>query len=93
MVIVMRHNATEEEISQVMAKLEQKGFKVHLSKGVERTIIGVIGDETGLADIALGALPGVEAVVPILQPYKLASRIMNEAGTIIRVGDVEIGGQ
>jgi len=91
-VIVMAHNATEADIEAVVKRIETLGFRAHLSRGEERTIIGIIGDERRLAGVALEALPGVEAVLPILQPFKLASRIMREEGTVIRIGDVTIGG-
>lgn len=93
MVIVMAHDATDADIEAVVKKIEDLGFRAHLSRGVERTIIGIIGDERQLAGVPLEALPGVEAVLPILRPYKLASRIMREEGTVIRIGDVTIGGE
>ncbi|MBO8128682.1 MAG: 3-deoxy-7-phosphoheptulonate synthase [Peptococcaceae bacterium] len=92
MIVVMSHKATEDEIRGVIEKLEENGFKIHLSKGVERTIIGAIGDKTRLGCMNLETLPGVEDIVPILKPYKLASREMKEEGTVIRIGDLEIGG-
>ena len=60
MIVVMSHCATEDEIKAVSAWLEREGFKVHLSRGVERTIIGAIGDRTRLAGLALKAMPSVE---------------------------------
>jgi 3-deoxy-7-phosphoheptulonate synthase len=92
MIIVMEHQSNHEQIEAVLARLEKAGFQIHLSQGVERTIIGAIGDKTQLKDISLAAMPGVEKVVPILQPYKLASRAFHEEGTVIRVGGLEIGG-
>ncbi|MBE0466875.1 MAG: 3-deoxy-7-phosphoheptulonate synthase [Candidatus Desulforudis sp.] len=92
MVIVMSHKATDEQIEAVMKRLKEKGFRINLSRGVERTVIGAIGDETMLGDAGIELLPGVDKVIPILRPYKLASRIMKEEGTVIRIGDVEIGG-
>ncbi|MDD4169685.1 MAG: 3-deoxy-7-phosphoheptulonate synthase [Desulfotomaculaceae bacterium] len=92
MIIVMDHQANDDHIEAVLARLEKLGLQIHLSQGVERTIIGAIGDKTGLKDISLEAMPGVEKIVPILQPYKLASRAFHEEGTLIRVGDLEIGG-
>ncbi|MDD4237769.1 MAG: 3-deoxy-7-phosphoheptulonate synthase [Desulfotomaculaceae bacterium] len=92
MIVIMRHRATDDEIEAVVLRLERIGFQTHLSRGVERTIIGAIGDKTPLGDLGLGAMPSVERVVPILQPYKLASRIFQEEGTVIRVGGLEIGG-
>jgi len=92
MIVIMRHKATDDEIEAVMLRLERVGFQIHLSRGVERTIIGAIGDKTRLGDVSLEAMPSVERVVPILQPYKLASRTFQEEGTVIRVGGQEIGG-
>lgn len=92
MIIVMDHQANDDHINAVLVRLEQAGFQIHLSQGVERTIIGAIGDKTQLKNISLEAMPGVEKVVPILQSYKLASRAFHEEGTLIRVGDLEIGG-
>ena len=93
MIIVMKRKAEEQELDNVIKWIESVGYKVHLSKGVERTIIGAVGDERG--KVALKAaenMPGVEKVMPILAPYKLASRESKEGNTVIKVGDVEIGG-
>jgi len=92
MIIVMDHQASDDNIEAVITRLEKAGFQIHLSQGVERTIIGAIGDKTRLGDLGLEAMPGVEKVVPILQPYKLASRAFHEEGTVIKVGGLEIGG-
>ena len=92
MIIVMSHRADERDIEAVSAKLQQAGFKIHLSKGVERTIIGAVGDRTTLKDVALEAMPGVEKVVQIMYPYKMASRVFKEEDTVIKVGGLEIGG-
>ena len=92
MIVVMNHKAPEEQIDAVVKRLEQMGFKIHLSQGVERTIIGAIGDKSRLGDMALEAMAGVEKVVPILQPYKQASRTFQEEDTVVEVGDLKIGG-
>lgn len=92
MIVVMRHKATDDEIEAVVLRLEKIGFQIHLSRGVERTIIGAIGDKISLGGVSLEAMPSVERVVPILQPYKLASRTFQEENTVIRVGGLEIGG-
>ncbi|MFX4263673.1 3-deoxy-7-phosphoheptulonate synthase [Pelotomaculum propionicicum] len=92
MIVVMSHRASDGEIEAVLVRLERVGFQIHLSRGVERTIIGAIGDRNILGDISLESMPGVEKVVPILQPYKLASRTFQEENTVVRVGDLEIGG-
>jgi len=88
----MNHNAEKADIDRILQKLTDAGFQIHLSQGVERTIIGAIGDKTRLSDHSLEALPGVEKVVPILQPYKLASRTYKDSPTVVKVGGLEIGG-
>ncbi len=93
MIVVMNHDANEKDIESVIRKLEKSGFQIHLSRGVERTIIGAIGDKTRLGSLALEAMPGVEKVVPILAPFKLASRNFKEQDTVVTVGDIQIGGQ
>ncbi|MGQ9511914.1 3-deoxy-7-phosphoheptulonate synthase [Thermodesulfitimonas sp.] len=94
MIIVMANNATEQEIEGVIRRIEDEGFKAHLSRGVEKTIIGVIGDERRLKEVALEVLPGVEEVIPILQPYKMASRSFRADRTVIDLGDgIVIGGE
>jgi len=88
----MSHKANNQDIDNILKKLEKAGFQIHLSRGVERTIIGAIGDKTRLSDLSLEAMPGVEKVVPILEPYKLASRAYKNEPTVINVGDLAIGG-
>ncbi len=93
MIILMKKNATEGQIDHVTTWIESVGFHTHLSRGVERTIIGAIGDDRGKAQLkAAEYLPGVEKIVPILKPYKLASREFREENTQIRVGDAVVGG-
>lgn len=92
MIVVMNHGADKKDVEAVVERLEKTGFQIHLSAGVERTIIGAIGDKTRIGDLALEAMPGVEKVVPILMPFKLASRNFQEQNTVIRVGNIEIGG-
>lgn len=93
MIIVMKKGAEQKEIDDVTRWIESVGYRAHLSKGVERTIIGAVGDERGKVFLkSAEMMPGVEKVVPILQPYKLASRESREGDTIINVGNVAIGG-
>ncbi|QGT99862.1 2-keto-3-deoxy-D-arabino-heptulosonate-7-phosphate synthase I beta [Candidatus Syntrophocurvum alkaliphilum] len=91
MIIVMEKNAGHEKIGQVTSKLESKGFQVHLSEGVERTIIGGIGQRTQEVIELFESLPGVEKVVPILNPFKLASREFKQETTTIQVDNQSIG--
>jgi 3-deoxy-7-phosphoheptulonate synthase len=93
MVIVMKKNATEAEIDHVIKWIESVGYQAHPSRGVERTIIGVVGDDRGKEQLkSVEHLDGVEKTVLILKPYKLASRESKEGYTVIPVGDVKIGG-
>ena len=93
MIILMKKNATQEQIDHVTEWIASVGYKPHLSRGVERTLIGAIGDERGKVHLKSAvSLPGVEKVVPILKPYKLAGREFHENDTVVRVGDVPIGG-
>ncbi|HXL01785.1 MAG TPA: 3-deoxy-7-phosphoheptulonate synthase [Candidatus Atribacteria bacterium] len=92
MIIVLRSGATQEEINDVVERLKKLGFGAHVSQGVERTIIGAIGDERRVnLEEKIGVLPFVEKVIPVLAPYRLTSREFKEADTIVKVDNVEIG--
>jgi len=95
MIVVMKSQATEKEIEKVIDTIEELGYKAHIIQGVLRTVIGAVGDERGRVDHmqSIESLPGVEKVVPILQPYKLASREVKPEGTVVKVGNVKIGGK
>ena len=93
MIIVMKSQASETDVDLVLHKIEELGLQAHLSKGTERTIIGVIGDERLIKKEQLSLLPHVEKVIPILKPYKLASREFQKSDTIVSVAGVPIGGQ
>ena len=93
MIIVMRKGASASEVDEVVARVKSLGYTPHLSVGEERTIIGVIGDERSLAVQPLELMSGVERLVPILQPFKLASRDFKRDNTVVTVGGVEIGGE
>ena len=93
MIIVMKKNATETQINRVIQWIESVGYNPHPSRGVERTIIGAVGDDRGKSCLKYAeSLSGVEKTMPILKPYKLASRESRQERTIIPVGDVAIGG-
>lgn len=92
MVIVMKPEATEEQLKEVISKIEELGYKPHVIYGATRNVIGAVGDERGKFVLqSLEVMDGVEAVIPILKPYKLASREIKKEKTIINVGDVSIG--
>ncbi len=86
MIIVLRPDSTESQIDHILERIRELGFKPHLSRGELRTIIGVIGDENKLAAEPLSAIPGVEQVLPILKPFKLASREFHSTDSVVEVG-------
>jgi 3-deoxy-7-phosphoheptulonate synthase len=92
MIIVLRPNSTDEQIKHVVDRIEELGFVPHVSKGVARTIIGVIGDEQKLQAEPLQAIEGVENVVPIMKPYKLASREFRPEESVFDIKGVKVGG-
>lgn len=92
MIIVMSSRATEQDAQHVCDRIKQLGLTPHLSKGTERTIIGVIGDERLISKEQLSLLPHVENVINILKPYKLASREFRRENTIVDVAGVKVGG-
>jgi 3-deoxy-7-phosphoheptulonate synthase len=86
MIIITRPNVSDAEVDHIRERIESVGMRTHLSRGEHRTIIGCIGDESLLHEVALRSLPGVESVTPILKPYKLASREFAVDRTVVRVG-------
>jgi len=93
MIIVMRAGAPEEQLQEVIRRINELGYQPHIIRGTQRNVVGAIGDERGKARLqSLESLPGVESVVPILQPFKLASREFKPDRTVIKLGDLEIGG-
>ncbi len=93
MIIVLRSTATQADIDQVVERITQHGLKPHISRGVERTIVGAIGDERILRSVPFQALPGVEEVLPISKPFKLASRDFKTEASFVEVNGVAIGGE
>jgi len=92
MIIVLRPDATPEQIDYIIKRVEKLGLKTMISKGVERTIIGVIGPEDILRVQPLEIFPGVEKVMPVLAPYKLVSRDFKPQDTVIEITkEVKIG--
>ena len=92
MIIVVKPDATVEQVDHIIKKIKDLGLQAHVSKGTERTIIGAIGDEAILQSIPLEAIPGVEKVLPILKPFKLASWEFRKEKTVVSVGREQIGG-
>ncbi len=92
MMIVMKAGATEDQVQAVIDRIESCGAHAHPSRGEEVTVIGAVGDREHVARLGLEGAPGVEQVVPILKPYKLASSQMREP-TVLEIGGRRIGGE
>ena len=94
MIIVLRPDATKRQIDHIIDRVEKLGLKPMVSKGTERTIIGVIGPEDILRVTPLEVFPGIEKVIPVLAPYKLVSREFKRHNSLINLGNgVKIGGK
>ena len=94
MIIVLKPEATQENIEKIKKDIEKLGLKVWVSQGEFRTIMGVIGDESPLRDMPLSLYPGVEKVIPILKPYRLVDREYKKENTVIELpSGVKIGGK
>ncbi|HDP36421.1 MAG TPA: 3-deoxy-7-phosphoheptulonate synthase [Candidatus Atribacteria bacterium] len=93
MIIVMNGKTDDADVEKVIHKLYEMGHKVHISRGERRIVLGVIGDVENLASVPFYAFNGVEEIIRIVKPYKLASREFKDFDTIIKVKDVIIGGK
>jgi 3-deoxy-7-phosphoheptulonate synthase len=93
MMIVMKATATEDEIAAVIQRVEAVGARAHISQGDELTVIGAIGDREHVARLGLEGYPGVDQVVPILKPYKLASSQLRAGErTVLDIAGRKVGG-
>lgn len=93
MIIVMAPGHTEGERQAVVDRIQMLGYKAHLIYGVERTVIAAVGHEDKSPLAAVEQMSGVEAAIPILKPFKLASAEWKKEPTLVRIGDVAIGGE
>jgi 3-deoxy-7-phosphoheptulonate synthase len=93
MIIVLKPEATEQDIEHLVDRLRSLGLKTQITKGEERTIVGVLGDDRVLQGQPLSVFPGVESVTPILAPWKLVSREFQKHDSVIDVGGVKVGGK
>tara|TARA_B100001057_G_C22808372_1_gene934389 strand:- start:453 stop:1472 length:1020 start_codon:yes stop_codon:yes gene_type:complete len=94
MIVVLKPNISDEEITKIEKSIQEFGYKAEKVKGEARTIIGAVGNQKEKQQHMnlLGQLPGVEAVVPIMQPNKLGSREFKNEDTIFKVGNTSVGG-
>ena len=92
MIVVMKQGATKTQVANVAARIQQSGCRAHISEGTEHTIIGIVGNGRPLDREQLERLDGVERTVPILRPFKLASRDFHPQNTVVKVNGISIGG-
>lgn len=91
MIVVMKQGATKEQVDHMVERVQGLGLKAHVIVGVERTVIAAIGEKRSDTKEALETGPGVAEVIPILAPYKMASREVKPERSVIRVGSLSIG--
>ena len=92
MIIVMRSDATREDVDHVLERLSEVGAEAHVSEGSRRTVIGIVGDRTRVQQLPWEAFSGVERAVPVLKPFKFVSRDFQSDDSIVEVGPAKIGG-
>jgi 3-deoxy-7-phosphoheptulonate synthase len=94
MILIIKNSITEEQFNHILEKIKELGFTPHISRGVKKTIIGLIGEQAEKYREIFEAMEGVEQISEIEKPFKLASREFKEENTIVKVNDkVEIGGK
>jgi 3-deoxy-7-phosphoheptulonate synthase len=93
MIIVTRPDATAEQIEHIVERIKEWGLKAEVSRGAVRVVIGVIGPEDVIREKPIAAIPGVETVTPVLKPYKLVAHEFRGTASLVRIGDVGIGGK
>ena len=93
MIIVMNGKTSDSHVEKIVNKLNEMGHEVHIIRGEKRIVLGVIGDVENLASVPFYAFRGVEEIIRIMKPYKLASREFKDFNTIVKVKEVVIGGK
>ena len=93
MIIVMKPNVSRQEIKAMIERVKKMKLEPHLLRGTERNVIAVVGDERNLQRQPLEVMPGVESVMAVLKPYKLASRESKRERTVVKAGALSIGGE
>lgn len=93
MIIILRADVSDADINTVEQKIAAMGMKSHVSRGIQRTVIGIIGDESKVDKEALEAIPFVENVVRVMKPYKIVARESHHSDTVINVAGIPIGGK
>ncbi len=93
MIIVMQAGAAPQDLDRVVSRVEQLKLRPHVIVGTERTVVAVVGDERDATGAGFETLPGVASVLPILAPYKVASREVQPEPTVVKAGPLEVGGR
>lgn len=93
MIIIMNNEVTDAQIDAVAQRLKSWGLDSNVSRGVERTVIGAIGDESKIDKELLQALPGVEQVIRVMKPYKIVARSYHKEDTVIDIKGIKLGGR
>ena len=93
MIIVTKPDATEAQIQHILDRVKEWGLKCEVSRGERRVVIGVIGEEELIREKPIAAIPGVESVTPVLKPYKLVAHEFRQMNSIVKVGNVSVGGE
>ena len=93
MIIIMKAGCPDAQIEAVSDKLKGMGLGAHVSRGIERTVIGAIGDERQIDMEALEVVPGVENVVRVMKPYKIVSRVSHPEDSVIDIRGIKLGGK
>ena len=88
MMIIMKNDATSDQINTIISRVESNGLRAHLSQGVERTVIGLVGDGRPIQKDQFVHLPGVDRIVAISRPYKLASREFSPQDSVFPINGV-----
>jgi len=92
MIIVTKPDATEEQIEHIIDRIKEWGLRPEVSRGAVRVVIGVVGPEDTIREKPIAAIPGVESVTPVLKPYKLVAHEFRQTASLLKIGDVTIGG-
>lgn len=92
MIIVTKSDATGEQIDHIVDRIKEWGLKAEVSRGAQRVVIGIIGPEDVVREKPIAAMPGVESVTPVLKAYKLVAHEFRQTKSLVKIGDVEIGG-
>ncbi|MFQ3675393.1 MAG: 3-deoxy-7-phosphoheptulonate synthase, partial [Endomicrobiia bacterium] len=91
MILIINNNITEEQFNHIIEKIKELGFRPHISRGVKKTVVGMIGEQAERYEEVFQSMEGVEHISEIEKPFKLASREFKEENTVIDVGGIKIG--